>query len=75
MDAEGGAMEWPGLPFLATIFHAIGLNVIDPSERKREVLDVSTRVLRDMAATSWLRTEPPHSTPDQAETILTEAMM
>lgn len=45
-----------GLPFLATMFHAVGLNVIDPRERKRDVLDVSTRALRDMIAMSWLRT-------------------
>ena len=51
----------PDLPFLATIFHTVGLNVMDPREIKRDVLDVSTRALRDMAATSWLRTEPPHS--------------
>ena len=60
MEAEGGVVKWPGLPFLATIFHTVGLNVMDPSERNRDVLDVSTRALRDMAATSWLRTEPPH---------------
>ena len=62
MDAESGTMKWPGLPFLATIFHTVGLNVIDPSEMKRDVLDVSMRALRDIAATSWLRTESPHST-------------
>jgi hypothetical protein len=45
-----------GVPFLATMFHAVGLNVIDPRERKREVLDASTRALRDMIAMSWLRT-------------------
>lgn len=32
------------------MFHAVGLNVIDPRERKREVLDVSTRALKDMIA-------------------------
>ena len=60
MYAEGGAVKWPGLPFLATIFHTVGLNVMDPSERNKDILEVSTRALRDMAATSWLRTEPPH---------------
>jgi hypothetical protein len=47
-----------GLPFLATMFHAVGLKVIDPRERKRDVLDASTRalVLRDMIAMSWLGT-------------------
>ncbi|KAN0120684.1 hypothetical protein V8E52_003953 [Russula decolorans] len=51
-----------GLPFLATIFHAEGLNVIDSRERKRDVLDASTRALRDMIAMSWSRTtEPLHS--------------
>ena len=47
------------LPFLATMFHAVGLNVIDPRERKRDVLDASTRALRDMIAMSWLRTTKP----------------
>ena len=48
-----------GLPFLATMFHAVGLNVIDARERKRDVLDVSTRALKDMIAMSWLRTTEP----------------
>jgi len=61
MDAKAGRGAY-GLPFLATMFHAVGLNVIDARERKREVLDVSTRTLRDMIAMSWLRTtEPLHS--------------
>ena len=47
------------LPFLATMFHAVGLNVIDARERKRDVLDASTRALRDMIATSWLSTTEP----------------
>jgi hypothetical protein len=51
-----------GLPFLATMFHAVGLNVIDARERKRDVLDASTRAPKDMIAMSWLRTtEPLHS--------------
>ena len=41
-----------GLPFLATIFHAVGLNVMDPSERKRDVLEASRRAVRDMIAPS-----------------------
>jgi hypothetical protein len=39
-----------GPPFLAAIFHAVGLNAMDPSERKRDVLEVSTREVRDMIA-------------------------
>jgi hypothetical protein len=39
-----------GLPFLATMFHAVGLKVIDARERKRDVLEASTRALRDMIA-------------------------
>ena len=39
-----------GPPFLAMIFHAVGLNAIDPSEMKRDVLEVSTREVRDMIA-------------------------
>ena len=38
------------LPFLATMFHAVGLNVIDPMERKSDVLDTSRKALRDMFA-------------------------
>jgi hypothetical protein len=48
-----------GLPFLATIFHAVGLNVMDTSERKRDVLEASTRVVRDMIAMSWSRPGEP----------------
>jgi hypothetical protein len=44
-----------GLPFLATIVHAVGLNVMNPSERKRDVLEASTRAVRDMIAMSWSR--------------------
>ena len=36
------------LPFLATMFHAAGLNVMNPSERKREVLEISTMAVSDM---------------------------
>jgi hypothetical protein len=45
------------LPFLATIFHAVGLNVMDPSERKRDVLEVSRRAVGDMPVTGmpWSR--------------------
>ena len=43
-----------GLPFLATMLHAAGLNVMNPSERKRDILDVSTKALRDMIAMPWL---------------------
>jgi hypothetical protein len=35
-----------GLPFLAMIFHAVGLKAMNPRERKRDGLEVSTR--RDM---------------------------
>jgi hypothetical protein len=45
------------LPFLATIFHIAGLKAMDPSERKRDVLDASTKALRDMMA-KLLSTEP-----------------
>ena len=38
------------LPFLATMFHAVGLNVIDPKERKSDVLDTSRKALSDMIA-------------------------
>ena len=41
----GGAT---GLPFWATKFHAVGLNVMDARERKRDNLDESTKALRDM---------------------------
>ena len=37
-----------GLPFRATMFHAVGLNVMDARERKSDDLDVSTRALKDM---------------------------
>jgi|SRR6267142_2855756 len=37
-----------GLPFLAMMFHAAGLNVMDAREMKRDVLDTSRRALRDM---------------------------
>jgi hypothetical protein len=37
-----------GLPFLATMFHAVGLNVMDARERKRDDFDVSRRASRDM---------------------------
>ena len=30
------------------MFHAVGLNVIEARERKRDDLDTSTRALRDM---------------------------
>jgi hypothetical protein len=60
MDAKAGRTLDDGSPFLATIFHAVGLNVIDPRERKRDILDESMRALRDMIATSWLRTTEPH---------------
>jgi len=58
IDAKDGETEFV-IPFLATMFHAVGLNVMDPSERKRDVLDASTRALRDMIAMSWLRTTEP----------------
>jgi hypothetical protein len=38
------------LPFLARMFHAKGLNVIDAKERKSDVLDTSRKVLGDMIA-------------------------
>ena len=44
-----------GVPFLATTFHATGLKNINPSERKREVLEVSTRAVRDIVASTWAR--------------------
>ena len=53
-----------GLPFRATMFHAVGLNVIDARERKRDTLDASTKVMRDMTdrlLTSWLRTDQSES--------------
>ena len=62
-DQPRRAEKTHDLPFLATIFHTVGLNVMDPSERRRDVLDASTRALRDMTATSWLRTEPVTDTP------------
>jgi hypothetical protein len=34
----------PGLQFLTTIFHAIGLNIMDPRECKSDVLEASRRV-------------------------------
>ena len=46
-----------GPPFLAIIFHAIGLNVMNPSESKREILEASTRAVRDTIAVSWLRSK------------------
>jgi hypothetical protein len=52
-EGEGGDKDKAiSLPFLATIFHTVGLKVMDPSERKREDLDASMRALRDMIATS-----------------------
>ena len=61
MDAKAGRAS-DGSPFLATMFHAVGLNVIDARERKSDVLDESMREVRDMIATSWLRTtEPSHT--------------
>jgi len=51
MRRQGGETAL-SLPFLAMIFHAVGLNVMDPSERKRDVLEASTRVVRDMIAKS-----------------------
>ena len=38
------------LPFLATMFHAVGLNVIDAKESKSDVLDTSRKALGDMIA-------------------------
>jgi len=32
------------------MFHAVGLNVIDPRERKNDVLDTSRKALGDMIA-------------------------
>lgn len=46
------------------MFHAVGLKVIDARERKRDILDASTRVMRDMTdrlLTSWLRTDQSES--------------
>jgi hypothetical protein len=54
MRRQGGETAL-GLPFLATKFHAAGLNVMNPSERKRDVLEVSTREVRDMIGMSWSR--------------------
>jgi hypothetical protein len=48
-----------GLPFLATIFHAVGLKVMSPSERKRDVLEASRRAVRDMIAMLWQRPAAP----------------
>jgi hypothetical protein len=38
-----------GLPFLATMFHAVGLNVMDARESKRDILEASRRALRDIS--------------------------
>jgi hypothetical protein len=35
-------------PCRATIFHAVGLKVMDAKERYRDVLDTSRRALRDI---------------------------
>lgn len=43
-------LDGPCLPFLATMFHAVGLNVIDPRERKSDVLDTSREALGTMIA-------------------------
>jgi hypothetical protein len=37
------------------MFHAAGLNVMNPSERKRDVLEISTMEVSDMIAMSWVR--------------------
>ena len=41
-------IDGAGLPFLATMFHAVGLNVMDARESKRDILEASRRALRDM---------------------------
>lgn len=46
MNAEMGQRN--GLPFLATTFHPIGVSAMDTRERKRDVLEGSRRVVRDM---------------------------
>ena len=53
-DASDRASRRSGLPFLATMFHAVGLNVMDARERKRDVLDASRRASRGMVCSkSW----------------------
>jgi hypothetical protein len=55
MNAKQGGETALGLPFLATTFHDAGMNAMNPSERKRDVLEASTRASRDMIAMSMSR--------------------
>ena len=47
MRGQGGETAF-SVPFLAMVFHAIGLNAMHPSESKRDVLETSTMAVRDM---------------------------